>query len=259
MKTHALYTFFAALTLSACIGATEGELSSFEARAAGPIDAHGGPLTFVNARGFRISLEQASVRVSALRFNEQARISSERESSCIKDSLYVAEVNAPLTIDLLDGDPIAFPVEGTGLHARARMAEVWLSGNGDINADEDRQPIFTFRGQVTRADGSHALSGTVTIGKNRKKPPLSEVQPGSNSICSERIVTGIPVDWIPRADTRLLLRVDPRTIFADVDFDGLEPASDGSLAIPDDNSTPASRATYDGLHRIRGVYSFSFE
>lgn len=249
----------------ACIGVTEGGLVEFQAAAAGPADLRGGPLAFVTPGGYEVTLRKATLHVGALYLNRTVPLTSERESSCVSPGTYVGQVlsgetGAPqgIDVDLLRPEPTAFPNPGTGLADRAVNGEVWLTGTGNVGANEDKVAIFSFEGEARRVGKSYPFVGRFTIGSNRAKPPRSPALPGSNPICQERIVTGIPTDLRLRDQGRLLLRADPRVIFADVDF-GLLDANDGGVYefLDREEGQPSTTAFF--ALRSSAVYSFSFD
>lgn len=243
----------------ACTGVTEGGLVEFRAVAAGPRDASGGALTFRTRAGFDVILTTAVLHIGALYLNRTVPLTSQRESSCVLPGTYVAQVTGGVDVDLLRAEPVAFPVSGTGLQDRAANGEVWLTGSGDVNATEDNTPVFVFAG-VARAGGvALPFRGSFSIGANRVQAPRSAALPGSNPICQERIVTGIPVDLRMTEGGLLTLRADPRAVFADVDFAALAPASDGTREFLDREEGQPSIAAYFALRASKGVYSFGFE
>lgn len=256
-----------AIALSAgCIGVTEGGLVEFRAAAAGPADANGGPLEFRTAGGYDVTLRTASLHVGALYLNRTVPLTSERESSCIAPGTYVGQVVSPtgtpvagIDVNLLRAEPTPFPELGTGLADRAVNAEVWLTGTGNVDAEEDRTAIFSFEGEARRAGRSYPFAGRFTIGQNRAKQPRSAALPGSNPICQQRIVSGIRADLRLHDDGLLLLRADPRAIFAQVDFGLLDADDAGIYQFLDREEGQPSTAAFFALRSSVGVYSFSFE
>lgn len=247
------------LPAGGCIGDTGGGLAHFDAEIVGPPTATGEALRFTTAAGYDVTLERAVLRVGAVYLNDQVPLTSEREASCLRDGVYVGEVTSGVEVDLLSPTPTPFPGGGSGLAARARVGEVWLTGSGNVNASEDRTPIFTFAGTAARGGETVRFSGRFTIGQNRKEAPSSPSQPGSSSICSERIVTNIPVDLTVRDGATLRVRVDPAAIFDDVSFAALPGEEGQERTFADDDSNTPSAQAYAGLRRLRGVYTFELE
>jgi hypothetical protein len=227
--------------LGACVDTTGGDLVTFAAVASGPADAvPGQPLDFVNDRGWHVSLTTASLHVGAVYLNQSAPVSGAQNTSCILPGTYVAQVTTGLDVDLLSPDQQGFPKPGTGVTIPAIAGQLWLTG-GDVDTVADATPILHVVGTTDRNGSAFAFAGTVTIGTNRAVAGAS----GGNPICKQRIVSPIPTALEPRAGGKLLLTVDPRLFFANVDFTA--PAS-GDYLFPDDSSDQPSRNLYQNLH-----------
>jgi len=269
MIARALVSAVFVLVACSCIGVTEGGLVSFEARAAGPADATGAPLVFRTPGGYDVTLRKARLHVGALYLNGTVPLTSERESSCILPGTYVGQVTSAndanpnalggVDVDLLAATPVPFPTRGTGLADRAQNGEVWLTGNGNVEAAEDKTVVFAFEGEARRAGLTYPFAGTFTIGSNRAKAPRSGALPGSNPICQERIVTGIPMALRLQEGGVLTLRADPRAIFATADFALLDPNEAGVYEFLDREEGQPSIAAYFALRSSQGVYSFAFD
>ncbi len=254
-----LLAMIALLAFCGCTGVTEGGLVEFRAVAAGPPEATGGPLEFRTRAGFDVTLTEARMHIGAVYLNRTVALSSERESSCVLPGTYVGQVTAGVDVDLLGGESVAFPVAGTGLQDRAAAGEVWLTGTGDVNVTEDKVPVFVFAGEARRGGAVLPFRGSFSIGSNRVQAPRSAALPGSNPICQERIVTGIPVNLRLDEGGLLTLRADPRAVFTDVDFAALSPDGDGTRVFLDREEGQPSIAAYFALRAARGVYTFGFE
>jgi hypothetical protein len=241
-----------------CAGTTGEELVTFTATAAGPPDVQA-PYAFTSGRGFEVTLTKAVLHVGALYLNQSMPVSGAQETNCVLPGTYVAEVTGGLDVDLLSATPQRFPVLGEGTTLPARVGEVWLT-NGPINAAEDQAPILMIEGTFLRDDMTvAAFRGTLTIGKNRTVPASDPARPGSNPICKQRIVSPIPTDIAARAQGALLLRVDPKELFATVDFAVLaqvsaEPPLYGFYDAPRDQP---SINLYQALHST-APYRFSW-
>jgi hypothetical protein len=152
-------------------------------------------------------------------------------------------------VDLLSPDPQPFPTAGEGTTLPpALVGQVWLTG-GDINASVDTTPILVVEG--TAAQGSTAIpfTGKITIGTNRQASGTQAA--GADPICKERIVSPIPTAVAVGTTGGLLLRIDPRFLFVNVDFSQLTKFS-STYGFSDDPSSPQytqpSRNLYSNLH-----------
>lgn len=248
--------------LASCTGTTGGELVTFDAFAAGPEDAQAGqPYTFENSLGYSILLTKARLHVGAVYLNKSRPTSVGSETSCFLNGIYVAEVTGGLTIDVLSPEPQPFPEAGFATTEHASTAEVWLSGGGDINADSDSTVVLQVEGTATKGGDELPFYGSLTIGKNRVIAPSSPAKPGANPICKQRIVTPIPVDLDITPGEDLVLRVDPRGLFANVDFSTMEKSQDDppQYRFRDDSADQASASLYNGLRASVGAYSVTWE
>jgi hypothetical protein len=246
-----LGTLALGLATGGCVGSTGGDLFTLEAYARGSAGAGD---TFVNAKGFRVTLTRANILVGAVYLNRAVPTSVSSGTSCTLNGIYVAEVAGPLVLDALSPSLQAFPGGGTATAERARSGEVWLTG-GDVNDPHDDSVILDVAGTVERDGERHEFEAALTIGDNRLgvTPPES---PGLKPICKERIVSPISVDVTPARGENLLLTVDPTRFFANVDFDTLTPDSAGVLHFDDDPATATAASTnlYVGLRASAGVY-----
>ncbi len=245
---------------TACIGTTGGEVVTFRAFAAGTSDAKQ-DLTFTNGRGWTITLTKARVRIGALYLNRSVPVSGGQERECFLPGVYVAQVLRGIDVDVLSPELQPFPDPGRGTADPAVTGEVWLTG-GRIDDLDDRTKIAEVEGSAVRGPERLRFEGTITIGKNRLEKQTDPARPGANPLCAERIVTPIPVSITPQNGGALVVRVDPRGWFANVELGDLEPVSpesdlrrfvDESAA----NSQPSDNL-YRGLRAASGVYGFEF-
>jgi len=138
-------------------------------------------------------------------------------------------------------------VTGNGTADRAVTGEVWLSGER-IDALDDRTTIADVAGTATRASESIRFEGTVTIGSNRVAGQTDPARPGANPLCAERIVTPIPTSIIPTDGGSLVVRVDPRAWFANVELAELPLSSETDLRrFPDESVGQPAINLYHGL------------
>jgi hypothetical protein len=242
--------------LSACIGTTGSEIVSFKAFASGPADLPADTatrgLSFVSGRGgaWSITLTRAKLRLGAVYLNRSVPVSGGQERECFLPGVYVAQVLSGLTVDALSPALQPFPELGSGTADHAVTGEVWLTG-GRIDEQDDRTTIADVAGTATRGTESMRFEGTVTIGRNRRTDQTDPARPGAKPLCAERIVTPIPTAITPTAGGSLVVRVDPRPWFANVDFGELVPASAQSdlRRIPDDSESQPSSNLYDGVRK----------
>jgi len=252
----------AGLSLSACTGTTGGEIVVFDAFAAGPEDAVAGqPYTFTTSRGYDVTLTRAELHVGAVYLNRSRPSSVASDTSCQLPGIYVAEVTEGMDVDLLSPDLQPFPEQGTSTTDHASTGEVWLFGGGDINDPGDATVILDVAGTAEKGGQTYPFEGEITIAHNREIPAPSDSLPGANPLCKQRIVSPIPVDLAVAEGDRLVLRVDPRGLFASAQIDLLEKASEDPplYRFRDDGGDAPSRALYSGLRASIGTYSLAWE
>lgn len=246
-----------ALGMGACIGTTGSERVSFRAFAAGAVSAPDHQLAFVNGRGWNITLTKATLHVGALYLNRSVPVSGGQERACFLPGVYVAQVLEGADIDALSTTLQPFPVAGDGTADHAVTGEVWLTG-GRIDEQEDRTTIAAVEGTASKDGASMRFEGKITIGSNRLPAQTDPARPGANPLCAARIVTPIPTDITPREGGALVLRIDPRAWFANVDLAELPPIASGSdlHRFADENTDQPSTNLYGGVRAAAGVYSF---
>jgi hypothetical protein len=134
---------------------------------------------------------------------------------------------------------------------------VWLTG-ADINDPHDATVILDLAGTATKEGADFPFEASLTIGQNRVVVPPDPALPGSKPICKQRVVTPIPADFTPSAGGRLVVRVDPRGLFSNVEFDKL--AKDGDVyRFADSSEDQPSKNLYGGLRASTGVYALRWE
>lgn len=248
----------AAFFVPGCIGTTGGDLFEFEAFASGPADADGSELSFRTSRGYAVTLERARLHVGAVYLNRSVPVSVSSDTTCTLAGIYVAEVPAGLDVDLLSPEPSPFPVHGDATEERARTGEVWLTG-GNVNATDDPTTILDVAGVAERNGAVLPFEGELTIGANRIVPPEDPALPGGSPICKQRVVSPIPVDLALRSGGSLLVRVDPRAFFANVDFATLPEGAPGApRKFADGPENQASINLYAGLRAPVRTYAFEW-
>jgi hypothetical protein len=258
MKRRSLLLSALSASLSGCVGTTGGDLLELEAAAAGPIDATGGVLAFRSSLGYRIELKKARLFVGGIFLNRARPTSVSSDTSCTLAGTYVGELLSGREVDLLSPEPQPFPERGLATTDRAQTAEVWLTA-GDVNRASSATVILRVVGVAERDGATYPFRADLTIGEGRRPPATDPALPGQHPICKQRIVSPIPVDLAAAPNRRLLLRVDPRGMFANVDFSTLEQSDAEGYRFADEAGVDqASDNLYAGMRRPTGVYSFSW-
>lgn len=251
------------VVLASCIGTTGSSLVTFRAFAAGPADlppnvaAEG--LSFVNGLGWSIRLTRAKLHIGALYLNRSVPVSGGQERECFLPGVYVAQVAGGLDVDALSPTLQPFSETGNGTADNAVTGEVWLTG-GPIDAQDDRTIIADVAGSATRNGESIRFEGTVTIGRNRVVANGDPARPGAQPLCSARIVTPVATSITPTDGGSLVVRVDPRGWFRNVELAELAPVTTTSdlRRIPDELEPAPAYNLYVGLRAASGVYRFEW-
>jgi hypothetical protein len=263
------------LTISACLGTTGNHIVTFRGAAAGPADAvAGAPLAFTNGVGWNVVLTKAMVHIGAMYLMQTLPTSGGGPHPCILSETYVAQVVTEgamptgIDVDVLSPSPQYFPALGQGTDLPARAGQVWLTGV-DVDAPDDLTPVFDTEGTAEKDGTSFPFFACLTIGANRAQMPTNSAEPGSNPICLQRVVSPIPVDLVPENGGTMLLRVDPRPFFVDVDFSQLALSStktrcafDGQLPVrtfADVSTDTPSTVLYSAPRSAGAQYQFSWQ
>lgn len=251
---------------SGCVGTTGGDVVDFPAAASGPVDADALRSTgFVTDRGWHVVLTKATLHVGAMYLTQSRPVSGAQVTDCVLPGTYVAQVTTGRDVDLLSPLPQRFPTLGHGTTLEALVGQIWLASDADHDLDDpsDTTPILVVEGAADRAGDVRPFSGTITIADNRVSQGGSAA--GSNTFCKQRIVSPIPASVAVQRSGGLLLRVDPRQLFVNVDFAALGTFSDDPSQIdpnsPDYYSQPSANL-YQNLHAIRTIsplYSFTWD
>lgn len=254
-------------TLAACVGTTGGDVVDFPVAAAGAADATAGkPYELVNDRGWHVVLTKATLHVGAMYLGQSLPVSGAQNTSCILPGTYVAQVTTGMDVDLLSPAPQRFPMLGHGTTLQALVGQVWLTG-GPVATAVDATPILLLEGTADRGGDVRPFTGQITISSNRQQQGGTNA--GANTICKQRIVTPIPTpDVTIQHQGGLLLRIDPRVLFVNVDFgalgklaSGYEFSDDPSQADPTSPlyySQPSTNL-YQNLHSAGALYRFSWD
>ena len=253
MQAAFLVTCYA---LFGCVGTTGGDLLEVQAYAAGPADA-APELSFQTSRGYEVTLTEARIFVGGLYLNRSRPTSVASDTSCTLAGIYVAEVLSGREVDLLSAEPQAFPDAGFATTERALTGEVWLS-QGNVNEAASSTVVLRVSGTAKRGAQQYPFQGKLTIGQNRATPPSDAALPGQHPICKQRIVSPIALDLTAKAGDALLLRIDPRGMFGNIDFATLAPVGDSYRFADEPGVDQASDNLYAGLRRNSGVYLLSW-
>jgi hypothetical protein len=265
-RSLAVFTLFAAALL-ACVGTTGGDVVDFPVAAAGAADATAGkPYELVTDRGWHVVLTKATLHVGALYLGQSLPVSGAQNTSCVLPGTYVAQVTTGLDVDLLSPLPQRFPTLGHGTTLQALVGQVWLTG-GPIDTAIDATPILIVEGTADRAGDVRPFTGQITISTNRQQQGTTNA--GANTICKQRIVTPIPTpDLTIQHDGGLLLRIDPRFLFVNVDFSALAEFSSGfgfsDVPSQADPTSPLyysqpSANLFQNLHSAGSLYRFAWD
>ncbi|MBI5532150.1 MAG: hypothetical protein HY898_05525 [Deltaproteobacteria bacterium] len=260
MMPRALLAAFSSL-LPACSGATEGRLVTFSAAAAGPADAvQGQPYELTSGRGYHVVLTRARLHIGAAYLNQSAPSAAAPSQPCELPGAYVAQILTGVDVDVLSPLPQPFGSPGSGIASHAVAAEIVLTG-GDLNAIDDPTIILDVAGTASKQGTYYPFDGIVTIGRNRLQPSTDPAAPGAEPPCRRRIAAPVAVDITPADGGRLVVRVDPRGWFANVDFAQLRKVSDKppQYRFDDNSETQPNLNLYTGLTSRDGVYGFTWE
>jgi len=249
------------LALCAC-GGTGGELVTFHAAAAGPADSVSGqPFVFTNALGYQVTLTRARLHIGGVYLNRSVPSSGSQATSCVLPGIYSGQVTSPLDVDVISPDAQPFPADGEGTTDRSQTGEIWLFGTA-VDATDDRTVLADVAGTAVQGTGTPIeFTGKFTIGQNRAVPVGNPALPGSSPLCKQRIVTPISVDFALAQGGTLLVRVDPRAWFRNVDFAQIaaDPDNPAQRKFLDRSQGQPDLAFYGGLRAASGTYLFNWQ
>jgi hypothetical protein len=209
-----------ALSTLGCVGTTGGDVIDFDAAVAGPKGASG-ELAFnteTNGTWWHVVLTKAELRIGAVYLDDSLPVSGAQNTACYLPGTYVAEVTTGIDADLLSGTPQRFSKRGHGTTLDVLAAQVWLTGGdvNDVDVDPTANPILAVEGTASAGNDVRPFKGAITISSNRND--TSGAFPGANPICKARIVSPIPTSLALEPSGGLLVRVEPRMFFTNVDF-----------------------------------------
>ncbi len=245
--------------LASCTGTTGYGLVSFYAAAEGPADAQAGGAYAFTSGDFDVVLTKAVIHIGALYLDQSLPTSGGAEGHCTLPGTYVGQVRRGRDVDMLDPRPQLFPEAGDGSTIPASIGQVWLT-DGDVFSISDSPVVLSVAGTARRGAQVIPFTGNVTIGQNRSDSAVGKALPGANPICEKRIVTPISARLTLAQSGTLLLRLDPKGLFTNVDFRELPPlASDPSaFGFTDDSSNTPSAYLYSNLRAAGAVYRFEW-
>ncbi len=236
---------------AACVGTTGGELVNFQLSAVGAPSASGESLSFHTSAGFDVTLTTAKLTVNAFYLNRSRASVNQASDTCFDPMVYVGQVLQGETIDALSTTPQPFPVAGVGVSGYPVSAEVWL-GTGQIDDPYSRPQVLSVAGTASKGGQSYPFTGLIHLGMSWQPPPTNAAEPGSNPICLQRIVSGIPLSLDLTPGATLTLTLLPAVWFDLVDFSTLTQVSTTPPAytFDDEPDTQADTALYTGFHSI---------
>jgi hypothetical protein len=264
---RSLVALVIATALGACVGTTGGDVVDFPVAAAGPTSLVAGqPLELTSDRGWRVVLTKAKLHIGALYLAAAQPVSGVQTNSCVLPGTYVAQVTRGADVDLLSPTPQRFPVLGHGTTLESLVGQLWLTG-GPIDTASDPTPILVVEGTAERGGDVRPFSGQITISTNRQASGGSNA--GASTICKQRIVTPIATPGLViQHQGGLVLRIDPRLLFVNVDFGSLakigdryafsDEPSDIDPESPEYYSQPSANL-YQNLHAAGGLYTFGWD
>jgi hypothetical protein len=244
----------------ACNGTTGDKLVSFYAAAKGPADAQAGqPYTFVSDKGFTVTLTRAVMHVGAVYLDQSAPTAGQQQEPCTLPGTYVGEVRGGRDVDMLSPDAQLFPVAGDGSTIPSAIGQVWLTG-GDVFAKSDSTVVLSIDGTATGGGATIPFSADLTIDEGRSPAATGSALPGENPLCEQRIVTPIPAPMTLSQGGTLVLHLDPKALFTNVDFSQLPQISSDPPAygFTNDDTNQPSVNLYANLRAAGGVYAFEW-
>jgi hypothetical protein len=236
----------ALLALAACIQTTGGQVVDFPVAAAGAADLEAGqPLAFTSDDGWHVVLTKAVLHVGAVYLDVSEAVSGAQATPCILPGTYIAQMTTGMDVDLLSPRPQRFPAKGHGTTGQAIVGQVWLTGASDINTADDATKILQVSGVADKGGDVRPFEGEITIGSNRRT--ASGASAGAAPICKQRIVTVLTAVAVG-GEGGLLVRVDTRKLFTNVDWSALAKVADAYTFVDQPNQDQPSTNLYANLH-----------
>ena len=250
-------TFTLALVLEACSGTTGGEVIAFRAAASGPRDASRAARLDERSR-VDVTLTAATLHVGAIYLNQTVKVSGAQETGCILPGTYVAQVTTGRDVDLLSPEPQPFPAPGEGDDAPGPRR----SSLAHRGAHRSRRRSHADSPRRGGRRGGRRGAPVLGHGDHRIQPRRDgrrAVQAGASLICnSGSCLPSVRRSRSTRAGA-LLLRVDPRLLFTNVDFGGAASGRGRLRVLRRQNAQDQpSRNFYLNLRAAGGAYSFEW-
>ena len=249
-----------ALGVVACIQTTGGQLLDFPVAAAGASDLTAGqPLQFTGDGGWSVTLTKATLHVGAVYLDSSAPVSGAQDTPCILPGTYLAQMTTGMDVDLLSPSPQRFPVTGHGTTGDGLVGQLWLTGaRGDIDTPDDPTKILLVEGTATLGSEVRPFVGEITIGTNRQQSGSTSA--GASPICKQRVVSVLTAVRVA-TQGGLLVRIDARKLFSNVDWSTLAKFSDTYGFVDRPNADQPSTNLYANLHAGTGTgsaYTFTW-
>ena len=250
----------AVLLAAACVQTTGGQIIDFPVAAAGASDlAAGQPLRFTSDDGWDVVLTTAKLHVGAVYLDSAAPVSGAQDTPCILPGTYLGQMTTGMDVDLLSPTPQRFPALGHGTTGAAIVGQLWLTGViGDIDVPTDTTRILVVAGTASLGADVRPFTGQITIGSNRI--PAASTTAGAAPICKQRVVS-VLTDVALAATGGLVVRIDVRKLFTNVDWPSLAKAADGYAFVDETNKDQPSTSLFSNLHAGTGSaspYAFSW-
>lgn len=220
---------------AACSGTTGSRRFSFDARAGG-IERAPGPYTFVNERGWSVTLDRATVTLGPLYLDTVPPISEQQGwlrrallpvahaagESHLGEGRVVAEVLGQVTFDALSPTLVPFAARGTLTQEQVRTGVVCFYPPPGTALETPRidQIAVDVAGSAERGESTVRFRGALVF-DDTWLPDRKPGAPGNQSMVAVRTVRGIPASFLPAEGGALELRMDVRRLFAGADFAAL--------------------------------------
>ncbi len=277
MKPDYLRRIFGISMLSACLsGCSTGTGSkrfSFDARIAGAETPTADVGSFVNQKGWSVSLSEATVTIGPIYLNTIVPLADTTArvfdwlvrpawahgAGHLDSGRIVGEVLSRVTFDALSAEPVDFPSRGNVTQEEVRSAEVWFyptSGSSQV-------PVaLSVRGEASKEGVQVRFRGELTLNEDFV-PNQAEGSRGVQTLDALRKVRGIPAGFVPTEGGSLEIRLDVRRLFRGADFSSLESNrsdADGTKVLAQGKTSALGTDQvmtnlYQGLREANGTYA----